>query len=205
MEQHDDTQRDRAASASGADVRNPASHRPRSAAGWLVLGLVGGTCVTLAVLLTSGLSFADEAGQPFGAPAVSITPTASVTGIPSSTPGAEPTHGPTSGPPVVIGAPPPVTVDLEDDGHGDKSKKGSDGDKGKSGTGGVGSGSSNSGTGSTGSGSTGSGSSGSGSGSSGSNGSGSGSSGSNGSGSGGSGGSGSKGPGSSGSSVSGKG
>jgi hypothetical protein len=176
------------AAATPTSAPSAASLRPRSAAGWLVLGLVAGTCATLAVLLTSGLSFADEAGQPFGAPAVSITPASSITGIPS-TPGDDLSDEPTSGPPVVVGAPPPVTVSLEDGGKGDKGKNGSDGANGNSGNGGSGSGSG--GTGSNGSGSGSSGSNGSGgSGSNGSGSSGSGSSGSGASGSGSSGGSG---------------
>ncbi len=167
------------AAAPSTTAPSAASPRPRSAAGWLVLGLVAGTCATLAVLLTSGLSFADEAGQPFGAPAVSITPTSSITGI-ASTPGDEPSDEPTSGPPVVVGAPPPVTVNLEDGDKGDKGKNGSVGGGGNSGNGGDGSGSG--GTGSSGSGSGSSGSKGSGG--SGSNGSGSSGSGSSGSGNG---------------------
>lgn len=170
MERVDDAQRHSPESARSVSAQT-VSARPRSAARWVVLGLVGGTCLTLAVLLTSGLSFADEAGQPFGAPAVSITPTASVTGSPSSTPGATPTHTPTSGPPVVVGAPPPVTVNLDDDEHGDHSEKGTNGsDSGSAGSSGAGSGSGsagNAGTGGAGNGNAGSGGAGSGTGSSG--------------------------------------
>jgi hypothetical protein len=166
----------------------PSRARPatwRSAAGRVVLGIVGVSCVTLAVVLTSALSFADEAGQPFGAPAVAITPT-------SGTPTTESTPAPpgvrTNGDPEVVDAPLPVTVDLDDGGDGGEN---GDNGRGKHGNGGGGGGgnsggggdlSDGGGTGLNGSGSSGSGSNGSGSNGSGSSGSGSNGSGSNGSG-----------------------
>lgn len=139
----------------------PASATPatsRGEASWVVLGIVGVTCVTLAVLLTSGLSFANEAGQPFGVPAVAITPTSSSPVTPSASPSPDPTRTPTHGDPEVVDAPVPVTVDLDDEGdeNGSKGNSGSSGTSGGSGSNGSGSnGSDSSGSGSNGSGSSG--------------------------------------------------
>lgn len=103
----------------------------RSPRTWILLALLVAVAAVLAVVLTSGLSIADEAGQPLSVPAVSLTPEPS---SPSATPTPTPTVG--DGSPEVVYAPDPVTVD---DHGGDSGGHGSD-DGSNSGSSGSGSG-----------------------------------------------------------------
>lgn len=111
---------------------NPA--RVRIAATWVILGLVVGVGATLGTILITGVSVADEAGQPLGVDAVSVHPTS----VPSPTPSVTPTAVPTATPDdnggqteegddsaEVVPAPPPVEVELDDHG-GDSGGHGSD-------------------------------------------------------------------------------
>lgn len=113
--------------------------RIRAAGSWLLIGFLALVGAMLALVLISGLSLADAAGQPLGVPAVSVTPTPSTTSTPSASPTPAPggsTDGNTAdAPPAVVTAPPPVVVDLDDHGD-DHGGTGSGDDSGSSGKGG---------------------------------------------------------------------
>ncbi len=114
----------------------------RTAATWGAFGLLTGVGVTLAVVLVSGVSVADESGAPLGVEIVSVTDAA--TGVPSST--ATPTPTPTSSSDVsVVPAPQPTEVEIDDHG-GDRpdDKPEDNGGSGNSGSGSGGSGGSGS-------------------------------------------------------------
>jgi len=108
----------------------------RAAVTWTTFGLLTGVGVTLAVILVSGISVADEAGAPIGVDLVSVSP------APSTTPSGQPTPGATrTGPPSstngaeIVPAPTPVEVDIDDHGGDDDSDKTSDDSGGNSGSG----------------------------------------------------------------------
>jgi hypothetical protein len=110
----------------------------RTAATWGAFGLLTGVGVTLAVVLVSGVSVADEAGAPLGVEVVSVTDAA--TSTPSST--GTPTPTPTSSNDVsVVPAPQPTEVEIDDHG-GDRpdDKPEDNGGSGNSGSGSSGSG-----------------------------------------------------------------
>lgn len=115
----------------------------RRAPSVVIVALLAGLAVTatgLGIVVTSGLGFADAAGQPLGIPAVSITPSPvpgaepSATATPAPSPMPLPLALPTPSPfpsttppptpstmsgddePEVVTAPPPVAVELEDHG-----------------------------------------------------------------------------------------
>ncbi len=101
------------------------------AGSWVVIGSLAIVAATLGVVLSSGLSLANAAGRPIDAPAVSITPTAPHSNIPSPSPTppapAGAGAGAHDGPPSVVAAPLPVTVTLDDngaEGHGGKDSGG---------------------------------------------------------------------------------
>ena len=119
--------------------------RARSAITDAVLAIVAVAAIALGIVVTSGLRFADAAGEPLDVPAVSITPSPVPSADPSADPSAEPgakpsadpsatamptssptpgddkpevVTGPTSGndEPEVVTGPPPVAVELDDHG-----------------------------------------------------------------------------------------
>ena len=118
----------------------------RAAVTWTSFGLLTGVGVTLAVILVSGISVADEAGAPIGVDLVRVSPTSSSTPSAAPTPEATGTDSPrsTNGAEIVP-APTPVEVDIDDHGGDDDSDKTSDDSGGNSGSGGSGSNSGSSG------------------------------------------------------------
>jgi len=82
---------------------------------WMIGGGIAAAGVILGVVLASGASLADAAGEPLNVPAVSIVPTTSPP---------TPTLTPDDDSPEVVPGPPPVTVDLDDHGDDDNSGRG---------------------------------------------------------------------------------
>lgn len=92
----------------------------RAPLAWILVGVFAVVGITLGIVLTSGIGFADAAGQRLDVPAVSVVPTPSSTSIPTPTP--TPTNdNDDDDSPVVVPGPPPVTVELDDHG-GDRDK-----------------------------------------------------------------------------------
>lgn len=112
----------------------------RTALTWTALGLFTGIGVTLAVILVSGVSVADEAGQPLGVEVVAVSPLPGGTDPDSATRDntPEPAPTPSSGGSAVVPEPSPIEVDLDDNG-GDRSDDISDDSSGTSGSQGSGS------------------------------------------------------------------
>ncbi|MBG6054118.1 cell division protein FtsN [Salinibacterium sp. CAN_S4] len=106
-----------------------------------ILAAVAATAIALGIVITSGLGFADAAGQPLDVPAVSITPSAAPSTEPSPEPSPTATPSPSPTPdddsPEVVTGPPPVTVELDDHGglRDDGSSDDSSGDSSNSGRG----------------------------------------------------------------------
>ena len=85
---------------------------------WLIAGVIAAVGITLGVILSSGIGFADAAGERLDVPAVSIVPTPADEGTPTPTPTNDDE-------PDIVDGPPPVTVDLDDHG-GDRDRGGDD-------------------------------------------------------------------------------
>jgi hypothetical protein len=96
-----------------------------------LLAIVAVTAIALGIVFTSGLGFADAAGQPLGVPAVSVTPSPASSAEPTQTATPSPSPTPDDDSPEVVTGPPPVTVELDDhgglrdDGSSDDSSGGS--------------------------------------------------------------------------------
>ena len=73
-----------------------AARRARSATTRTVFAVVAVAAIALGIVVTSGLRFADAAGQPLGVPAVSITPSPVSGAVPSGAPDAKRSAGPTA-------------------------------------------------------------------------------------------------------------
>lgn len=118
----------------------------RTAATWGTFGLLTGVGVTLAVVLVSGVSVAEEAGAPLGVEVVSVIDAATSSPSPTGTPSPTPSS---SSEVSVVPAPQPTEVEIDDHG-GDRPDDEPDdnGGSGNSGSGNSGSGSSGSGGGS---------------------------------------------------------
>jgi hypothetical protein len=93
---------------------------PRSWATWLVLGLLSIVALVFALVLTTGLSIADEAGQPLDVPPVAITPD-------PARPAPTPTATQSGDNPTIVDPAPPITVEIDDHGgHGSDDPPGDD-------------------------------------------------------------------------------
>lgn len=110
----------------------------RTAVTWGAFGLLTGVGVTLAVILVTGVSVADEPGAPLGSERIAVS------GDPSTSP--SPSLTPNSSGVSVVPAPGPSEVEIDDHG-GDRPDDDSSGGSGNGGSGNGGSDNSGSGKG----------------------------------------------------------